>query len=178
MTLGVAGSSPVDSSVVSTLCPGSSVARAPQPSGWGGRWFKSSSGLCRGSSGWSERRVPFSGTEVGGSSPSRGTMEKLYVIVRADLPPGAQVAQACHGLRAFSSHYPDIDRRWYATSNNLVVLGAPDETNLAEIVGRAKEAEIPVSVFREPDFNDSITAIALAPEGARLVSTLPLALRP
>ena len=102
---------------------------------------------------------------------------KLYVIVRGDLPPGAQVAQACHGLRAFAEGYPEIDRAWYDGSNNLIVLSVPDLAELESLRCRAQEASVPVTAFCEPDFDDELTAIAIAPDGARLVSSLPLALR-
>jgi peptidyl-tRNA hydrolase len=102
---------------------------------------------------------------------------KLYVIVRADIPAGAQCAQACHGLRAFIAAYPDEDRRWYAESNNLVVLQAPDERALWQLLERARDADVPVAMFEEPDFDDELTAIAIGPPGAKLVSNLPLALR-
>lgn len=104
-------------------------------------------------------------------------MEKLYVVVRADLPAGAQLAQACHGMRAFVAAHPDVDRAWYEGSNNLVCLQVPGEAELLALARRAEERGVPVAVFREPDFADEVTAVAIAPAGARLVSSLPLALR-
>ncbi len=104
-------------------------------------------------------------------------MGKLYVVVRADLPAGAQLAQACHGLRAFVAAHPEIDRAWYEQSNNLVCLAVPSEAHLLELAARAEARDVATAVFREPDEGDSVTAIALGPAGARLVSSLPLALR-
>lgn len=104
-------------------------------------------------------------------------MEKLYVVVRADLPAGAQLAQACHGLRAFVATHPEIDRQWYETSNNLVCLQVRSEAELHALIERAQEHDVAHAVFREPDEDDTVTAVALEPAGARLVSTLPLALR-
>lgn len=103
--------------------------------------------------------------------------DKLYVIVRSDLPAGAQLAQACHGLRAFVAEHPAVDRAWYETSNNLVALQVPDEHALIALADRAAEDGIPHALFLEPDFDNEATAIALGPTGRRLVSSLPLALR-
>jgi peptidyl-tRNA hydrolase len=103
---------------------------------------------------------------------------KLYIIVRADLPPGAQAAQACHAFRQFQEQHAELERAWFLTSNNLVLLQAPDERALDRLVGQARQQGIPYAVFLEPDFAGSMTAITLAPSGARLVSCLPLALRP
>jgi peptidyl-tRNA hydrolase len=102
---------------------------------------------------------------------------KLYIVTRSNLPAGARAAQSCHALRAFSEKHPEIDRLWYKTSNNLVVLEAPDEQSLYALHLRARTQGIPHAVFREPDFDNAITALALSPEARKLVSNLPLALR-
>ena len=102
-------------------------------------------------------------------------MEKLFVIVRADLPAGLQVAQACHALRQFVAEHPETDRAWFEGSNNLVVLQVPSEGALLALAERAHG--VPASVFREPDLGDQATAIAIGPAGSALVAQLPLALR-
>lgn len=102
---------------------------------------------------------------------------KLYVVVRADLPPGAQVAQSCHALRLFVAEHPQIDAQWYEESNNLVCLQVPDEDGLLKLMERVRDARVPLSVFEEPDYDGEATALAIAPQGARWVSSLPLALR-
>lgn len=102
---------------------------------------------------------------------------KLYIIIRADLPPGAQAAQACHGLMAFAQTHSIVANYWYAKSNNLVVLQVPSEACLKHLAARAEDAGIDHAVFREPDFDDTVTAVAIEPAGKRLVSNLPLALR-
>lgn len=103
--------------------------------------------------------------------------DKLYVVVRSDLPAGAQCAQACHGLRAFVAAHPEEDKRWYEQSNNLVILEVADESALEQLADRCSAADVSCSRFHEPDFKDSLTAVAVAPCGWRLVSSLPLALR-
>lgn len=100
---------------------------------------------------------------------------KLYIIVRADLKPGLQAAQACHALRLFSEEHPAEDRAWYENSNNLVLLQVPDEEALLELRERANGT--PTSLFREPDVDDEATALAIAPSGRKLISNLPLMLK-
>ena len=101
----------------------------------------------------------------------------MYVVVRADLPAGAQCAQACHGLMAFAMQYPITAQYWYRKSNNLVVLQVPNEACLKNIALRASDEGFDYSVFHEPDFDDTITAIAIEPAGKRILSNLSLALK-
>ena len=97
---------------------------------------------------------------------------KLYVVVRADLPPGLQVAQACHALREFVHQYPEVDREWFSRSNNLVVLQVPSLAALEALVLRTEGAVAP---FYEPDLDGAMTAAAFA--DGRQLGSLPLALR-
>jgi hypothetical protein len=57
-----------------------------------------------------------------------------------------------------------------------VVLSAPDEASLAALASAAAATGLHAVPFREPDFGDALTAVALEPAGHRLVSHLPLAL--
>lgn len=105
-------------------------------------------------------------------------MDRLYVVVRADLPPGAQLAQACHAVSAFASKFPDEHRVWQLESQNLVVLSAPDERALVELIAWIEHHGIECSSFFEPDLGQSLTAFAAPGTAGKLVSSLPLALRP
>jgi hypothetical protein len=64
-----------------------------------------------------------------------------------------------------------------ASSNNIVVVAAPDELALAELAQRAAEEGIARTIVREPDYDNTITAVALEPgkTAQRLCSNLPLA---
>lgn len=106
-------------------------------------------------------------------------MEKLYVIVRGDLPAGAQCAQACHALRAFVGEHPATDAAWHEGNNNLVVLSCRNEAELLQLQARARELDAPTSVFQEPDFDMEHTALAVAGTTSvqRMLSQLPLALK-
>jgi peptidyl-tRNA hydrolase len=104
-------------------------------------------------------------------------MWKLYLALRSDLTPGAKVAQACHGLRAFVAAHPELDANWHTNSNNLVVVEFSDENALRNLVTKAETKGVPFATFQEPDFDDSLTCVALGPGGDKLVSSAPLALR-
>lgn len=105
-------------------------------------------------------------------------MEKLYVVTRSDLSPGARCAQSCHAIRLFAEEHPEADREWYRGSNNLVVLEAENEGALLGLAAKARSESIPAVEFREPDFADAVTAIAVGGEAGRFLSSLPLALKP
>ena len=94
---------------------------------------------------------------------------RLYVVVRADLPPGLQCAQACHAARAFRDP-PDADE-------NLIVLSAPNEEALRSLLLQAGPSAA-VAAFHEPDLDGQLTAIALnGIDVPLLLAALPLALR-
>lgn len=116
--------------------------------------------------------------EVAGSAPAFRAMEKLYIVTRSDLSPGARCAQSCHAMRLFSAEHPEPDRAWYVGSNNLVVLEAENEGALMALAAKARSEGIPASEFREPDFADAVTAVALGGAMSRYLSSLPLALKP
>jgi peptidyl-tRNA hydrolase len=103
-------------------------------------------------------------------------MDKLYVVVRSDLPAGLQAAQSCHAMRLFAAEHEDVEREWFASSNNLVVLCKSSEEELAKLASNL-EVAFAVSRFYEPDLDNELTAICVEPGAGRLLSTLPLALR-
>lgn len=102
--------------------------------------------------------------------------DKLYLVVRADLPVGAQAVQAAHALQAYNIEYADQARAWYERSNYLALLSVPDEAALRRLLTRARERGLSAAPFHEPDRDNEMTALALEPSGRRLVSGLPLAL--
>lgn len=83
-----------------------------------------------------------------------------------------------HALRQFTAEHPEVDRQWFEISNYLGLLSVANEQELYQLIEKARDLDIKLSVFREPDIDNQITAIALAP-GARskkLCSQLQLAL--
>lgn len=103
----------------------------------------------------------------------------MYIVVNAELPPGLQAAQATHAAFQFSAAHSDLTDQWLAHSNFLVVCSVPGETALAELAAQAFKRGIPRIIVREPDVDNAITAIALAPGIAsrKLCAALPLALK-
>ena len=121
--------------------------------------------------------------EVAGSSPAVPSMKKekemktLTVVVRDDLNPGLQAAQAVHAMREFTAKHPETDLDWFQTSKNLALLQVPNEEELENVLDVLSRHGVEHVEWREPDRNNELTAVAVAPEGNRYLSTLPLLLR-
>lgn len=97
-------------------------------------------------------------------------------MVRSDLCPGQQAVQAAHALQEFNVRYPEEAKAWFEISNTLAFLGVDNETELKVLVGKAEQSGVSVAAFYEPDRDNELTAIAVAPEGKRLTRNLRLAL--
>jgi hypothetical protein len=87
-------------------------------------------------------------------------MKRVYVLVRADLAPGAQLAQACHALSTFAHQYRALHEAWQAGEQNLVVLSVPSESALGEFLRTGMAKGIRCSAWHEPDFSHELTAVA------------------
>jgi hypothetical protein len=106
------------------------------------------------------------------------------VLVRSDLSPGLQLAQACHGMAEFARDHPEEHRKWLAESNYIVVLQVANEERLldhADILTGwcgphlADFFGIPFTLVHEPDINEH-TAIVIAPGKYHTrLANLPLA---
>jgi peptidyl-tRNA hydrolase len=105
-------------------------------------------------------------------------MEKLFVIVRNDLEPGLQVAQAVHAAVKYALSHEDA-RRWHKESNNVAVLQVPDEGALKALTQRvlARNPCCLSAIFEEPDLEHQWTAAAFGDGARKLLGSLPLALR-
>lgn len=77
------------------------------------------------------------------------------------------------------SEHPDIDKEWFEKSNYLGLLSVANEQELIALIEQAVAHGIAFSIFREPDIDNQITAIALEPgrKSKKLCSKLSLALR-
>ncbi len=105
-------------------------------------------------------------------------MQKLYVVTRSDLTPGAIVAQACHAVSAFAVRFPSEHRTWHSEGQNLVVLACPNAQDLDRLIDRLESTlEIPCVAFFEPDLDGALTAFAVSDAASKYLSQLPLALR-
>jgi peptidyl-tRNA hydrolase len=105
--------------------------------------------------------------------------DKMFLITRADLAPGQQAVQTAHVLTEFIFEHQYEAARWKNESNTIVMLTVDDEYQLLQLLNQAREQSISNSLFKEPDLQDAVTAIALAPGNAthKLCKTLSLALR-
>lgn len=123
--------------------------------------------------------VWLSGGAAAALCTARNRVPKLYIVVRADLPPGAQAVQVAHAMREFAAEYPDIEREWHEKSNTLVMLVTASRATLQWLQQVAKQRGIAVTGFQEPDLRNELTAICVGPEGYWLpaLKQLPLALK-
>jgi peptidyl-tRNA hydrolase len=101
--------------------------------------------------------------------------DKLYVVVRRDLPVGLRCAQICHAALKFAHEWRTIETAWYHGSNNIVILEVEDQAELLVMIERLRNGGISLSVFEEPDLNNEITAIAVEPKAKRLLRRVRLA---
>ncbi len=92
---------------------------------------------------------------------------------------GDQLAQSCHCCFQFSHDHPHLAERWLKESNYICILEIDNEPELVKLWEQAIALDIPASRFIEPDFDDSLTAIALAPgpKSKKLCSQLRLAMK-
>jgi peptidyl-tRNA hydrolase len=102
--------------------------------------------------------------------------KRLYLIVRSDIAPGLQAAQACHAATQFCLDHPDSAQDW-KEEENLILLSLPSKEKLAELLQRLQRGGHVVSFFAEPDLGGELTAVATRESATRLLSCLPLALR-
>lgn len=104
---------------------------------------------------------------------------KMTVIVRADLSVAQQAVQGMHALRQFVAEHPEVDQHWFHTSNTLAFLAVPDEEALEGLLAKAGDRGIRISIFREPDIGDRLTAACFEPgaDTRRVCGGLPKALQ-
>lgn len=98
-------------------------------------------------------------------------IDRLYVLVRGDLPKSYQAVQACHAACEFMKTHPGF---WL--NDTLVLLQVANEECLRGWLEKASEELDSVTPFFEPDLQDSpMTAFAAAGTIARtLFKGLPL----
>lgn len=95
---------------------------------------------------------------------------KVYVLVRADLPPGAQLAQSGHAAIELALKHPDV----VSCTPTIVMLQVRDEEHLLDFVRGASREGLPLATFVEPDMGYTTTAMAAVSDG-RMFMGLQLA---
>jgi hypothetical protein len=87
--------------------------------------------------------------------------------------------QSIHAAIQFQHEHTECAQNWYIKSNYLGFLSVDDESGLVKLAESALALGIKFSIFREPDIDNQITAIALEPgnKSKKLCSNLSLALK-
>ncbi len=84
--------------------------------------------------------------------------------------------QSAHAAIDFQHAHPIEATDWQTNSNYLALLTVANEEELYKLIDKATFKGIKYTIFREPDINNEITAIAFEPSDAsrRLTSGCPL----
>lgn len=95
------------------------------------------------------------------------------------MTPGYIGVQSIHAGIQFVFDHPEYAKSWFEISNYLGFLSVSNEDELIKLIEKAKNNDIKHSIFREPDIDNQITAIALSPgdKSRKLCSNLKLALK-
>jgi len=90
---------------------------------------------------------------------------------------GLQMAQVTHGVLEFAFKYPELTKKWYDISNYVAILAVDNEEQLHFLIMKAEARGVKYAIFKEPDQDDAITAVVLAPglDSRRLSSNIKLA---
>lgn len=87
--------------------------------------------------------------------------ERMYVLVRKDLPKNYQAVQAGHALAEFLLGQPFLSWK----NGTLIYLGVRNENELLEWGEKLDALDKKWSGFREPDIGNQMTAIATVDNG-------------
>ena len=103
---------------------------------------------------------------------------KLTTVTRRDLTLGYQAIQSTHAAIQFIFEHPEVAQLWFKDPY-LAQLSVENEHDLKVLIAKLKKYNIKYSVFREPDIDNQITAIAIEPsdQTRKIVSNLPLMLK-
>ena len=87
--------------------------------------------------------------------------EKLRIVTRCDIHPGAQIAQSNHATAKFAKEHPEKFNNWIEKSEYIALLEIKDEWSLLALADKLLKRGVVVSVFYEPDLNGEATSIAI-----------------
>ena len=84
--------------------------------------------------------------------------------------------QSAHAAIDFQHEHPEDASQWQTKSNYLALLTVADEEALIKLISKALLSGIKYTLFREPDLNNEITAVAFEPSdiARKLTSSCPL----
>lgn len=89
---------------------------------------------------------------------------------------GYKAVQSAHAAINFTFEHPGRAGPWFKESNYLVLLELSNEKQLKLLINKCEHHQLAYTVFREPDINNQITAIAIEPSPItrKLVQKIPL----
>lgn len=87
--------------------------------------------------------------------------ERLYVLVRRDLPMSQQVVQSGHAVAEWLMKGPKT--KW--KNGTLIILGVSGRRQLKSWRLRLEDMGVKYKIFREPDIGDQATALATVHTG-------------
>ena len=90
-----------------------------------------------------------------------------------------QVAQTTHAALGMAVKYPKLIEVWDRISKYLVCVSVKDEDELKKLASKCEARDLRFFVFKEPDIDNQITAIAIEPSDItqKLISNFPLTLK-
>jgi hypothetical protein len=91
---------------------------------------------------------------------------------------GYRAVQSAHAAIDFTFEHPGRAGPWHKDSNYLVFLELKNEKQLKLLIFNCERLDLKHTVFREPDIDNQITAVAIEPSPItqKLVSKIPLLL--
>lgn len=103
---------------------------------------------------------------------------KLSTVTRRDLTAGSQAVQSSHAAIQFIFEHPEVAKLWIKDPY-LAQLSCADEEELKILIEKLHKNNIKFSIFKEPDLDNQITAIAVEPseKSRRILSCYPLMLK-
>jgi len=89
--------------------------------------------------------------------------QKMYIVVRGDLSPGAQAAQAVHAAQTWTMRHPQDALRWEEQCGVVVILSVRDTDELLTVANRSFLEAGGFEAFFDDDLTPRLGAIALCP---------------
>lgn len=86
--------------------------------------------------------------------------EFITILTRADLQAGYKVVQTAHALADFAVQHRDEFLNWQRGSNYLCCLEAT-EYKIQKILYKLDDLGLKYTIFREPDIENQMTAVAV-----------------
>ena len=89
---------------------------------------------------------------------------KMYVLLRKEFTPEYSAAQGGHALVKYKDEYPELAKVW--GNETIVYLGVRFPGGLRNWKQKLMELGVRCSIWREPDQDGQITAIACVHNGS------------